>query len=296
MNDIFNRRGDLTICTHDTVCFQMQTDCDVEPLDKSGEFRANIAQLENKFNTLVNSTADDLNTHKVDLVIVKRALFMPLLFDTNTDTQPSLDDHFTEIDKVKSIESLLMLCSCKKIWNVLNPGLLQKVVNQCGSNTVQEEMKRFMDELRQLRKGTRLKEFAAVVGMPSASVDGSIVTYKMSKEWEERTLEDVEILKRQHARNEIFHFVGIVKSSIILVWKIPCSHKEIFRQTPHSFFEEHEIKRVMLDGVTLFDSEVCIFQYCAYKAFILYSCAVGPIKLSIFSNMQGLSERDTTVV
>ena len=278
VNDIFTRRGDLTICTHDTVCFQMQIDPDVEPLDKSGEFRANIAQLENKFNALVNSTADDLNTRKIDLVTVKRALFKPLLFDTNTDTQPPLDDNFTEITDVKSTESLFMLCSYKKIWNVLNPGLLQRVVNQCGSNAVQEEMKQFMDELCQLRKGTRLKEFSEVVGMPSVSDDDSIVNYRMSKEWEERTLEDAEILKRQHAWKEILQLVGAVKNSMILVWRIPRSHKEIFRQTPHSFFEEYEIKRVTLDGVTLFDSEVYM---CFSIVYTKLSCAlaIGPLKL-----------------
>ena len=227
------------------------------PADKVTEFKVQTRVLDEKFEGLVDKVANDLNVHKVDLAKVKRSMFKPLLFDTHIDAQPHLDDeHFNDITKAGSIDSLFSLCSNRELWTVLSPALLQRIVNRCCSNSIKDELECFMKELTKLRKKTRLKEFAQVFGMPA---DGCILAIKMGKEWEEKTLEDVEILSRQNKKLRVStQIFGATISSIILLWRIPFprSHNALIRQIPHSFYEENDIKKVTLDGVTLFDSEV----------------------------------------
>ena len=240
---------------------QPEHDAEVQDLvlqaDKLTKFKDEIRLLEKIFNHLVDEVKNDLNVHKVDLAKVKDSISKPLLFDTHTDAQPCLvDEHFNDIAKADSIDSLFLLLSYRKIWTVLSPALLQRIVYECGSSSIKDELERFMKELTRLRKKTRLKEFAQVFGKVA---DGCILAIKMGEEWEEKTLEDVENLKRQmEARSVYTQIIGATISCIILLWRIPFprSHNALIRQIPHSFYEENDIKKVTLDGVTLFDSEV----------------------------------------
>lgn len=231
------------------------------PADKIAEFKYELGLLETAFNDLVDKVADDLKVNKVDLAKVKKSISRPLLFDTHTDAQPCLDEYFNDILKADSIDSLFLLLTYKKIWTVLSPALLQRIVNQCGSSNIKIELECFMKELTELRKKTRLKEFAQVFSIPTD--DGSILATKMGKEWEEKTLQDVEDLKRKDEKLSICtQIIGAKKSSIILLWRIPFprSHNAHIRQIPHSFYEENDIKKVTLDGVTLFDLEVSMMR------------------------------------
>lgn len=235
---------------------------------KYTEFSKGHTVLEEKFFELVNNTADDLKARPLDLAKVKRELFSRRMSDMQTSVQAPLDDHFTKkIESAETVDALVNVL--QKIWGALNPALLQKLV-RFGSDNIKQDMEKYMEELRQFRKETRLREFAR--HSPRQRPDSDIgymfeVSYKMGKDWEERTLEEFENLKCKHARKgfieEYAMNIGRAKnSSMILVWEIPfLSYKAVFRQIPHSFFEENDIKKVTLDGVTLYDSEVSYYVW-----------------------------------
>lgn len=181
----------------------------------------------------------------------------------HTGSQMPLDDAVsTKIENAKTVDGLIFVL--QKIWDPLNPALLQKVV-RFGSDSIKRDMEEYMKELCQFRKETQLREFARHSPRQRPDSDISIifeVTYKMGKDWEERTLEDFENLKCEHARKGYIeeHALNIKRakhSSVILVWEVPFpSYLAIFHQIPHSFFEMNDIKKVTLNGVTLYDAEV----------------------------------------
>lgn len=230
---------------------------------KYAAFIEGLAFLDEKFYKLVDNTADDLKARHLDLAKVKRELISRRISDMHTGSQMPLDDAVTtKLENAETVDALIFVL--QKIWDPLNPALLQKVV-RFGSDDIKCDMEEYMKQLCQFRKETRLREFAR--HSPRQRPDSDIryifeVTYKMGKDWEERTLEDFENLKCEHARKgyieeHALNIRGARNSSIILVWEVPFpSYQAVFHQIPHSFFEINDIKKVTLNGDTLYDSDV----------------------------------------
>ena len=80
-------------------------------------------------------------------------------------------------------------------WDFLNYGLLEHVINKCGSEGLKQQMQDYVDELSTFKKTTRLCDFIETCrddGPPEAEDCLKKVVANMKQEWSQCTLHDVE--------------------------------------------------------------------------------------------------------
>ena len=113
-------------------------------------------------------------------------------------------------------------------WDFLNYTLIDELVNKYGDNDIISRMQDYKKVLKDFRIKVRLCDFAEYdtkVNKQVIEEDSKELVIKLNHSWDERTLEDLEILKKNIT--EIFQLPSFImtirkveKSSIIITWVI----------------------------------------------------------------------------
>ena len=145
-------------------------------------------------------------------------------------------------------------------WDFLNYGLLEHVINQCGSDELKQQMQDYVDELSTFKQTTRLCDFIESWpcrdnGPPEDRLKKVVV--KMKHEWSQCTLLDVESFK-----NALVHkfflpefdtlLQSIERGCVCVTWLTSPSIATLLQQNltniETEFFKKHGINAVTIDG------------------------------------------------
>ena len=227
----------------------------------TSQLRQQVKQMESKFEDLLNAASDDLERRKVPTRKISRSLFVRRASDTQTHID-RVAGHLHEIREADTVDHLFSVLSAGKCWDFLNPGLLNRIIDNHCTESVDAKKFEYLEKLRQFRIATKARDFAKVCNASILHPKHSEVVFEMGKTWDNATLEDVDNFKQKLQGQEFFDdlvsFKGSHSSSLSLVWTFPCScsiNTTILRIPPF-FYLEHGIRRVLVKGVCVVDVKV----------------------------------------
>jgi len=163
------------------------------------------------------------------------------------------------------VDDLFEILSAGKCWDILNPGLLKRIIKgHCTESVdIQHQKEEYLEQLQQFRKKTKTWQFAKVCSVSTLSPKFSEIVFEMGIDWDNATLEDVENLKQKIRGQEylsglVLSFKRSKNSSLSLVWAFPRSYpvSTTILRIPPSFYLEHGIRRVLVKGVCVVDMKV----------------------------------------
>lgn len=222
-----------------------------------GKLEDAIVELEKRFDDLVDLIEKSFVTSNIPLDKMLRSLkripvtLKRLLGD-------SFCDQSFKILKTKCIEELFIRLSY--YWDYLNPGLLHFLVKQFGSESDKTLMMAYFNELRSFRSSVTIGEFLKI--RPTETTTHILhqykkITIKMSDDWEQKTLEDVEQFKIELC-NECHlpqHFLTTTRmhhSSIAIIIYLP-KEMDVTVDEMKDLFKKSEVTKVFLDNTCVID-------------------------------------------
>ena len=145
-------------------------------------------------------------------------------------------------------------------WDFLNYGLLEHVINQCGSEDLKQQMQDYVSELSTFKQTTRLCEFIKSWpcrddGPPEDRLKKVVV--KMKHEWSQCTLQDVEVIKKALVHKFFLPefdtlLQNIERGCVCVTWVTSPSIATLLQQNlvniETEFFKKHGIDAVTIDG------------------------------------------------
>ena len=167
----------------------------------------------------------------------------------------------------ESIWSILNL-----YWDFLNYGLLEHVINKCGSEDLKQQMQDYVDELSIFKQTTRLCDFIESWpcrddGPPEDRLKKIVV--KMKHEWSKCTLHDVESFKKalvdkffQPEFEEEFDILlqKAERGCVSVTWLTSPSIATLLQKNlaniEREFFTKHGIDAVTIDGQDVYFTSV----------------------------------------
>ena len=148
-------------------------------------------------------------------------------------------------------------------WDFLNYGLLEHVINQCGSADLKQQMQDYVDELSTFKQTTRLRDF--IKSWPCRD-DGppedhlKKVVIKMKHDWFQCTLQDVESFKKSLVHNFFLPEIDILLQKItedcVCVWLTSPSIAALLQQNLTNIENEFS-KKYGSAAVVINDHDVC---------------------------------------
>ena len=174
--------------------------------------------------------------------------------------QPFLECYLMTLEPGVTTEDLL--CRLSMYWDFLNYGLLEHTINIFGDASLKQDMIAYIHKLRAFRVITRLCDFIdnwPVRGQVPPNFSNLVI--KMEREWEECTLEDIEMF-RETLTHKFFlpNFAQLLREAergcICLTWYIPASSARTIQENlptiETEFFKTHGIQRVSVNGQECF--------------------------------------------
>lgn len=162
-----------------------------------------------------------------------------------------------------TVEDLFETLSSEKCWSYLNTKLLERIITNHCSESVDAHKVEYLEKLQHFRKTTTARLFAKVNQESNLLANFYEVVFEMEKDWDNATLEDVESLNREFQeqgflRDHMLRFSQSPNTSSSLVGTFPCSCplSNTILHIPPSFYLEHGIRRVLVKGVCVIDVKV----------------------------------------
>ena len=169
-----------------------------------------------------------------------------------------IEEKLTNIRPPAAFESIWSILNL--YWDFLNHGLLEHVINQCGSKELKQEMQDYILELSVFKQTTRLCDF--IKNWPCRDErppEGYLkkVVLKMQKEWSQCTLQDVESFKAALVQRLFLPKYEIllqkaIKGCVCVTWLTSSSTATSLQQNlaniEPEFFKKHGIDAVTIDG------------------------------------------------
>lgn len=167
-----------------------------------------------------------------------------------------LEQHCSKIVKATTVEEIFSILNSD--WDFLNYSLLAHIISKFGNEEVKEQLSSYTTSLQAFRSQTKIRDFMkAWTVNPNLSPTFVFLTTKMSSEWDNCTLEDVEEYRKSMAKRSSlpvynFHFKGANQGCICLTWSVP-DHAICFLTVAMNsvFLQQHSIEEVTIDGKNL---------------------------------------------
>ena len=128
-------------------------------------------------------------------IFLSRVTYLPV--SARTQHQSFIKKNLTNIPPPVTFENIWSILNL--YWDFLNYGLLEHVINQCGSEDLKQQMQDYVHELSTFKQTTRLCDFIKSWpcrddGPPEDCLKKVVV--KMKHDWSQCTLKDVESFKK----------------------------------------------------------------------------------------------------
>ena len=169
-----------------------------------------------------------------------------------------IQKNLTNIPPPVTFESIWSILNL--YWDFLNYGLLEHVINKCGSDDLKQQMHAYVDELSMFKQTTRLCDF--IESWPCRDDEPpedrlKKVVVKMKHEWSQCTLRDVESFKKALVHKFFLPEFDILlqkaeRGCVCVTWLTSPSIATILQQNlaniETEFFKKHGIDAVTIDG------------------------------------------------
>ena len=213
-----------------------------------------VQYFESKFGNLVDKTCQEVNGKIEPPIFLSRVTCLPV--SARPQHRSFIEEKLTNIlppETFAKIWSILNL-----YWDFLNYGLLEHVINQCGSEGLKQQMRDYVDELSTFKYRTRLCDFinswpCRDDGPPEDRLKKVVV--KMKHEWSQCTLHDVESFKKALVHKFFLPEFDILlhkaeMGCVCVTWLTSPSTATLLQQNlaniETEFFKKHDI-----NGVTI---------------------------------------------
>ena len=149
-----------------------------------------VQYFDSEFRSLVNKAYQEVNGKVKPSDFLYRITCLPV--STRTQHRSFIEEKLTNIPVPAAIESIWTILNL--YWDFLNYGLLEQVINVCGSEGLKHQMLEYVLELSKFKQTTRICDF--IESWPSrryGQVDSlKKVVVMMQMEWSQCTLHDLE--------------------------------------------------------------------------------------------------------
>ena len=154
-----------------------------------------VKYLESKFGNLIDTACEEVKGKFELHIFLSRVTYLPV--SVRTQHRSFIEEKLTKIPPPVTFENTWLTLNL--YWDFLNYGLLEHVINQCGSEGLKQQMQDYVDELSTFKQTTRLCDFIKSWpcrddGPPENRLKKVVV--KMKHKWSRCTLQDVERFKK----------------------------------------------------------------------------------------------------
>ena len=180
-----------------------------------------------------------------------------------------LEHHSSQIAKATTVEEIFSILN--RYCNFLNCSLLAHIINMFGDEEQKKKMNSYTTALQAFRSRTKIRDFVKICpGNPTIPPEFVALKTKLSPEWKERTLEDVEgyrmsMVHSSSLASYALYLVEGIPGSIYLLWSVPNHATDFLAAAMNTeFLQHHCIEGVTINGVDLEkykDQRRCIFDY-----------------------------------
>ena len=215
-----------------------------------------VQYFENRFGNLVHKACREVNGKMELHIFLSRVTYLPV--SDRTQHRSFIEKKLTNIPPPVTFENVWSTMNL--YWDFLNYGLLEHVINQCGSEDLKEQMQDYVDQLSTFKKTTRLCDFIESWpcrddGPPEDLLKKLVV--KMKNEWSQCTLQDVESFKKALVHKFFLPEFDILlqkaeRGCVCVTWLTSPSIATLLQQNlaniETEFFKKHGIDAVTIDG------------------------------------------------
>ena len=194
-------------------------------------------------------------------IFLSRVTYLPV--SVRTQHRSFIEEKLTKIPPPVTFENTWLTLNL--YWDFLNYGLLEHVINQCGSEDLKQQMQDYVDELSTFKQTTRLCDFIKSwpcrdSGPPEDRLKKVVV--KMKHKWSRCTLQDVESFKKALVHKFFLPEFDILlqkaeKGCVCVTWLTSPSIATLLQQNlaniETEFFKKHDINTMtieLLEGET----------------------------------------------
>ena len=189
-------------------------------------------------------------------IFLSRVTYLPV--SARPQHRSFIEEKLTNIPPPVTFESIWSILNL--YWDFLNYGLLEHVINKCGSEDLKQQMQDYVDELSTFKHTTRLCDFIESWpcrddGPPEDRLKKVVV--KMNHEWSQCTLQDMESFMKALIHKFFLPEFDVLlqkaeRGCVCVTWLTSPSVATLLQQNlaniETEFFKKHGIDAVTIDG------------------------------------------------
>ena len=215
-----------------------------------------VQYFEERFGYLIDKACGEVKGNIEPHILLSRVTYLPV--SVRPQHRSFIGEKLTNIPPPVTFESIWSILNL--YWDFLNYGLLEHVINKCGSNDLKQQMHAYVEELSTFKQTTRLCDF--IRSWPCRD-DGPLedrlkkVVVKMKHEWSQCTLHNVESFMKALVHKFFLPEFDILlqkaeRGCVCVTWLTSPSIATLLQQNlaniETEFFKEHGIDAVTIDG------------------------------------------------
>ena len=223
---------------------------------ETSDLKAKMERLEKSFKHLVQSTENSFHKNGIKLEKIQASIkFIPITLRLLLGE--CFQRQAINLLKAESIEQLFFELSY--FWDYLNPGLLQFLVKEFGSQDDNSLMTMYLQELKNFRCTVKIGEF-----IKASQADTNIHSFIYTKivtvmdpRWANKTLEDaeqfkIEVCNECHLPQSFTTRILVQRSSVAIVFYIP-RQIEICLEDLKPLLQRKQVDKVYVENICVID-------------------------------------------
>ena len=214
-----------------------------------------VQYFESTFGNLVDEACGEVKGKVEPHILLSRVTCLPV--SARSQHRTFIEEKLTNITPPVTFENIWSILNL--YWDFLNYGLLEHVINKCGSEELKQQMQDYVDELSTFKQTTRLCDFIESWpcrddGPPEDRLKKVVV--KMDHEWSQCTLQDVESFKKALVHKFFLPEFDILlqkaeRGCVCVTWLTSPSTATLLQQNlvniETEFFKKHGINAVTIE-------------------------------------------------
>ena len=243
-----------------------------------------VQYFENKFGELVDKACQEVCGKIEPPVFLSRVTCLPV--SARTQHRSFIKTNLTNIPPPETFAKIWSILNL--YWDFLNYGLLEHVINKCGSDDLKQQMQDYVDELSTFKQTTRLCDF--IKSWPCRD-DGPAEdrlkkgVVKMKREWSRCTLQDMESFMKDLVHKIFLPEFDILfqkaeRGCVCVTWITSPSIAKLLQRNlaniETEFFKDRGITAVTIDG-----QDIYLTQIKKYSGYLrdLYNSEQHPVSI-----------------
>ena len=204
----------------------------------------------------------------------------PIIADTQTSSL-LIGSFCRDIEETKTVDEMFKILSTKKYWSALKSGLLERIIkDHCSKSVEVQKLKNdFLKEQQAFRQKTTLLQFAKISNDATVGSEYSEIIFEMKDGWD-GTLEDAEKIRCTLMISDDFaaeYSMSFKRLRNSLVWAFPrsCQVNTTVLRIPPAFYRDNHVRRVLVKGVCIIDMKVLAIKMHQYIFFTCHLCTIA---------------------